>query len=53
MIDAKVPIVVRLDGTNAEEGRHILAQADLPGVKTAETMWDGAKMAAEMSNEAA
>src|SRR5438445_6260240 len=41
MIEAKVPMVVRLDGTNAEEGRRILAEADLPGLETAETMWDG------------
>src|SRR5438270_598093 len=29
-IDVKVPFVVRLDGTNDEEGRRILAEADLP-----------------------
>ena len=29
-IDVKVPIVVRLDGTNDEEGRRILAEADAP-----------------------
>ena len=29
-IEVKVPIVVRLDGTNDEEGRRILAEADRP-----------------------
>ena len=53
MIETKVPIVVRLDGTNAEEGRRILAEADLTGVETAETMWDGARMAADLSTRAA
>ena len=35
------PIVVRLDGNNAELGRRILRQASLPGVTIVETM-DGA-----------
>jgi len=36
-----VPFVVRLDGTNGEEGRAMLAQANLPNVYTESTM-DGA-----------
>src|SRR5439155_7324580 len=52
-IEATVPIVVRLDGTNAEEGRHILAQANLAGIITADTMWEGAQRAADLSKEAA
>jgi succinyl-CoA synthetase beta subunit len=40
-IDVKVPFVVRLDGTNDEEGRRILAEADLPNVYV-ETTMDGA-----------
>ena len=40
-IDVKVPFVVRLDGTNDEEGRRILAEADLPSVIVEKTM-DGA-----------
>jgi succinyl-CoA synthetase beta subunit len=40
-IDPKVPFVVRLDGTNGEEGRKLLAEAQLPGVHTEATM-DGA-----------
>src|SRR5439155_19154501 len=53
MIEAKVPIVVRLDGTNAEEGRRILADANLPGIVTADTMWNGAQKAADLSKAAA
>ncbi|MGH2871835.1 MAG: ADP-forming succinate--CoA ligase subunit beta [Solirubrobacteraceae bacterium] len=36
-----IPFVVRLDGTNGEEGRALLADAALPNVHTEETM-DGA-----------
>jgi len=53
MIETTVPMVVRLDGTNAEEGRRILADASLSGVETADTMWDGARMAADLSKQAA
>ncbi len=40
-IKPTVPFVVRLDGTNGEEGRAMLAQASLPNVHTESTM-DGA-----------
>lgn len=46
---AKVPIVVRLDGTNAEEGRRILREAAPPKVFTAETMNDAAQRAVELA----
>jgi len=52
-IEASVPIVVRLDGTNAEEGRRILADADIEGIVAAQTMWEGAQKAAELSKAAA
>jgi len=52
-IEATVPIVVRLDGTNAEEGRGILAEANLPGIVNAQTMWEGAQKAADLSKAAA
>jgi succinyl-CoA synthetase beta subunit len=29
-VDLRAPIVIRLDGTNAEEGRAILANAGIP-----------------------
>jgi succinyl-CoA synthetase beta subunit len=40
-ISPQVPFVVRLDGTNGEEGRALLAAAGLPNVEAAQTM-DGA-----------
>jgi len=43
------PIVVRLDGNNADEGRRILAGAGLPGVEQVATMDDAARRAAELA----
>jgi succinyl-CoA synthetase beta subunit len=40
-VQPQVPFVVRLDGTNDEEGRRLLREADLSGVTVEETM-DGA-----------
>jgi succinyl-CoA synthetase beta subunit len=40
-INPDVPFVVRLDGTNDQEGRALLAEADLPNVSV-ETTMDGA-----------
>jgi succinyl-CoA synthetase beta subunit len=52
-VEAKVPIVVRLDGTNAEEGRRILAEAAHPRIVPAATMQEAAQRAAELAREAA
>ncbi|MFC7730325.1 ADP-forming succinate--CoA ligase subunit beta [Actinomadura keratinilytica] len=43
------PLVVRLDGNNAELGRKILRDAALPGVEQVETMDDAARRAAELA----
>jgi succinyl-CoA synthetase beta subunit len=48
-IDITVPIVVRLDGTNAEEGLKILADAAPPNVHVAPTMLEAAKLAVELA----
>src|SRR5438132_6909140 len=40
-VEPEVPFVVRLDGTNDEEGRRLLSEANLPNVVT-ETTMDGA-----------
>ena len=48
-IDIQVPIVVRLDGTNAEEGRRILAEAAPPNLHVEPTMLDAAKRAVELA----
>jgi succinyl-CoA synthetase beta subunit len=43
------PIVVRLDGNNADEGRRILVEAALPGVQQVDTMDSAADKAAELA----
>ena len=43
------PIVVRLDGTNAEEGRRILGEAALENLHAEATMLDGARRAVELA----
>jgi succinyl-CoA synthetase beta subunit len=48
-MEVKVPIVVRLDGTNDEEGRRILAEADRPELHPAHTMLEAADMVVQMS----
>jgi succinyl-CoA synthetase beta subunit len=45
-------LVVRLDGTNAEEGREILNNAALPNVVAAATMHDAAVLAVRHANNA-
>ncbi len=47
--DVTKPIVVRLDGNNAIEGRQILADAALPHVIPVDTMDGAARKAAELS----
>jgi succinyl-CoA synthetase beta subunit len=43
------PIVVRLDGNNAAEGRRILQEANLPVVEQVDTMDGAARRAAELA----
>jgi succinyl-CoA synthetase beta subunit len=45
----QLPIVVRLDGTNAEEGRRLLREADAGNLHTEATMLDGARRAVELA----
>ena len=51
-VDLKAPMVIRLDGTNAEEGRRILADAGIPESKlmTKPTMLDAARAAVALAN---
>jgi succinyl-CoA synthetase beta subunit len=51
-VDAHVPIVVRLDGTNAEEGRRILADAGHDRIVPAATMLEGAEKAVQLARQA-
>jgi succinyl-CoA synthetase beta subunit len=46
-----LPIVVRLDGTNAEEGREILAENTPENVVTEETMLEAARRAVELARD--
>jgi succinyl-CoA synthetase beta subunit len=52
-VDAHVPIVVRLDGTNAEEGRRLLAEAGHERIVPADTMLEAARKAVELTKEPA
>jgi len=45
----ETPIVVRLDGTNAEEGRKILSDAAPPNLHVEPTMLDAARRAVELA----
>jgi succinyl-CoA synthetase beta subunit len=49
--DVKVPIVVRLDGTNAVDGREILQKANHPKIVPAATMLDAAAKAVELAKK--
>lgn len=51
-IDPAVPFVVRLDGTNGEEGRALLAEADLPNVHAESTMDGAAAKVVELARQA-
>jgi succinyl-CoA synthetase beta subunit len=42
-VQPEVPFVVRLDGTNDEEGRRLLADAQLPGLEVCATMLEAAE----------
>ena len=50
-MDISEPIVVRLDGTNAQDGRRILAEANRPNVHPEATMLDGARRAVELAKQ--
>jgi len=49
-VEATVPIVVRLDGTNARLGREILRGAAHPRIVSATTMLEAAQEAADLAN---
>ena len=48
-MDLKHPLVVRLDGTNSEEGLGLLADADLPNLHVEKTMLGGAEKVVEIA----
>jgi succinyl-CoA synthetase beta subunit len=49
-MDIEVPLVVRLDGTNSEEGLRLLADADLPDLHVEKTMLGAAERVVELAN---
>ena len=49
-IDMKVPLIVRLSGTNVEEGRKIIHDSGLP-IITADTLAEAAEKAVQARNE--
>ncbi len=49
-IEIGVPIVVRLDGTNSEEGLKLLAAAGIPNLTVEETMLGAAERVVELAN---
>ncbi len=51
-VQADLPMVVRLVGTNEEEGRRILDEANLPNMITASTLADAAKKAVAAAKSA-
>jgi succinyl-CoA synthetase beta subunit len=48
-IEIDVPLVVRLDGTNSEEGLGLLADADLPDLHVEKTMLGAAEKVVELA----
>jgi succinyl-CoA synthetase beta subunit len=48
-VQPEVPFVVRLDGTNDEEGRRLLAEAQLPGLEVSSTMLEAAERVVELA----
>jgi succinyl-CoA synthetase beta subunit len=49
-LDLGVPLVVRLDGTNSEEGLGILAEASLPNLHQEKTMLGAARKVVELAS---
>ncbi len=48
-IGLKLPLVVRLDGTNSEEGLRLLAEAGIEGLEVEKTMLGAAKRVVELA----
>ena len=49
-VDMDVPLVVRLDGTNSEEGLALLAEAELPDLHLEKTMLGAAERVVEIAS---
>lgn len=51
MVEIRTGVVVRLEGTNVEEGRALLNASGLDFIVTATDMWDGATKAVELAKK--
>lgn len=51
MTEVNVPVVVRLDGTNAEEAKIILQNSKIENIISADSLSDGAKKAVEVAKQ--
>ncbi len=51
VVGLRVPVIARLDGTNHEEGRRILKEANLPMVHAVPKMEEGAELAVKLAAE--
>jgi len=51
-VDLNVPVIVRLDGTNADEAAFILQKANIENIITATDIGDGARKAVEAAKQA-
>ena len=51
-VQPEVPVIIRLQGTNAEEGREILGEADIESIRPATTLTEAARMAVEAVEKA-
>ena len=50
-VQPEVPMIIRLQGTNAEEGSAIINEANIPGIQAANTLTEAARMAVEAVGE--
>ena len=50
-VQPEVPMIIRLQGTNAEEGSTIINEANIPGIQAANTLTEAARMAVEAVGE--
>ncbi len=50
-VQPEVPMIIRLQGTNAEEGSAIVNEANIPGIQAANTLTEAARMAVEAVGE--
>ena len=48
-LNLSIPVVIRLDGTNAEAAREILRNSGLKGLHASENLLDGAKLAVSLA----